>query len=50
MLLVLVWQVDLTEMRDALAEANYIYLAPAVALYFVAVYFERFVGATSYPL
>ena len=40
LLLVLVWQVDLTEMRDALAEANYIYLAPAVASYFVAVYFR----------
>ena len=40
LLLVLVWQVDLTEMRDALAEANYIYLAPAIVLYFVAVYFR----------
>ena len=40
LLLVLVWQVDLTEMRDALADANYVYLAPAVALYFVAVYFR----------
>ena len=40
LLLVLVWQVDLTETRDALADANYVYLAPAVALYFVAVYFR----------
>jgi len=40
LLLVLVWQVDLSELRDALAEANYVYLAPAVALYFVAVYFR----------
>ena len=40
LLLVLVWQVDLSETRDALAEANYLYLAPAVALYFVAVYFR----------
>ena len=40
LLLVLVYQVDLAEMRDALAEANYVYLAPAIALYFVAVYFR----------
>ena len=40
LLLVLVWQVDLTEMREALADANYLYLAPAVVLYFVAVYFR----------
>ena len=40
LLLVLVWQVDLTETRDALAEANYVLLAPAIALYFVAVYFR----------
>ena len=40
LLLVLVYQVDLAEMRDALADANYVYLAPAIALYFVAVYFR----------
>ena len=40
LLLVLVWQVDLADMRDALAEANYVYLAPAIVLYFGAVYFR----------
>ena len=40
LLLVLAWQVDLTEMRDALAEAKYVYVAPAIALYFVAVHFR----------
>lgn len=40
LLLVLVWQVDLTEMREALSDANYVYLAPSIALYFVGVYFR----------
>jgi uncharacterized protein (TIRG00374 family) len=40
LLLVLVYQVDLSQMRSALADANYVYLAPTVALYFVAVYFR----------
>ena len=40
LLLVLLYQVDLSEVGDALANANYIYLAPSIALYFVAVYFR----------
>ncbi len=40
LLLVLLYQVDLSEVGDALAEANYLYLAPSIALYFVAVYFR----------
>ena len=40
LLFVLVYQVDLAEMRDALMEANYLYLVPAIVLYFVAVYFR----------
>ena len=40
LLLVLVYQVDFTEMREALAGVNYVYLAPAVVLYFVGVYFR----------
>ena len=31
---------DFSEMRDALSEANYIYLIPAIAVYFVGVYFR----------
>ncbi len=42
LLLVLVWQVDLTELRDALSDANYVYLAPSIALYFIGVYFRAF--------
>lgn len=40
LLLVLIYQVDLAEMRDALAEANYLYVIPAIGLYFIAVYFR----------
>ena len=40
LLLVLVYRVDLAEMADALAGANYVYVIPAIALYFVAVYFR----------
>jgi hypothetical protein len=40
LLLVLVLQVDLGEMADSLADANYVYVIPAIALYFVAVYFR----------
>ena len=40
LLLVLLYQVDLSEVGDALANANYLYLAPSIALYFVAVYFR----------
>mgnify|MGYP001210055724 CR=1 FL=1 len=40
LLLALAYQVDLAEMADALADANYLYVVPAIALYFVAVYFR----------
>lgn len=40
LLLVLLYQVDLSEVGDALANANYWYLIPSIALYFVAVYFR----------
>ena len=40
LLLVLVYQVDLAEMREALADANYLYVIPAIGLYFIAVYFR----------
>ena len=40
LLLVLLYQVDLSEVKDVLADANYFYVAPAIALYFVAVYFR----------
>jgi uncharacterized protein (TIRG00374 family) len=39
-MLLLLYQVDLGEIRTALLEANYLYVAPAIALYFVAVYFR----------
>ena len=39
-LLLLVYQVDLGEIRSALRDANYLLVVPAVALYFVAVYFR----------
>ena len=40
LLLLLVDQVDLGKVRDAVAQADYVYVAPAIALYFVAVYFR----------
>jgi hypothetical protein len=40
LLLILVYQVDLEEVVAALGEANYLYVAPAIALYFLAVYFR----------
>ena len=40
LLLILIYQVDLTELKDALVNADYVYVAPAVALYFVAVLFR----------
>ena len=40
LLLVLLYQVDLSEVGEALTSANYLYLAPSIALYFVAVYFR----------
>ncbi len=42
LLLVLFWQVDFDEIREALSGANYIYLAPSIALYFIGVYFRAF--------
>jgi uncharacterized protein (TIRG00374 family) len=40
LLLILVYQVDLEEVVAALGEANFLYVAPAIALYFLAVYFR----------
>ncbi len=40
LLLVLIYQVDLSEVRDALAKADYVYVVPAIGLYFVGVYFR----------
>ena len=40
LLLVLVYQVNLSEVADALGDANYFYVVPAIAIYFVAVYFR----------
>ena len=40
LLLVLVYQVNLNEVADALGDANYFYVVPAIAIYFVAVYFR----------
>ena len=39
-LLLLVYQVDFADVGAALGQANYIYVVPVVALYFVAVYFR----------
>ena len=39
-LLLLLYQVDLGHIRSALLEANYLYVAPAIGVYFVAVYFR----------
>ena len=40
LLLLLLYQVDLGEIGSTLREANYLYVAPAVGLYFVSVYFR----------
>ena len=40
LLVILVLWVGLDEIRDALSEANYVYVIPAIGLYFVAVYFR----------
>ena len=40
LLLLLLYQVDLGHVRSALLEANYLYVAPAVGVYFVSVYFR----------
>ena len=36
----LVYQVDFVELRRSLRHANYLYVVPAIALYFMAVYFR----------
>ena len=40
MVLLLLYQVDLGELKDALRDANYLLLAPSIAIYFVAVWFR----------
>ena len=40
LLLLVVYRVDLGGFKDALGDAEYLYLVPAIALYFVAVYFR----------
>ena len=39
-LLLLLYQVDLSHLRSAVLEANYFYVAPAIGVYFVSVYFR----------
>jgi glycosyltransferase 2 family protein len=41
-LLLLLWRVDLPEMRTAFTTANYAYLLPAIAVYFVSLYCRAF--------
>ena len=40
LLLLLFYQVDLGELKDALRDANYFLLAPSIAVYFIAVLFR----------
>ena len=40
LLLLLLYQVDMGELKNALRDANYYLLAPSVAVYFVAVLFR----------
>ena len=40
LLLLLLYQVDLGELKDALWDANYSLLAPSIAIYFIAVFFR----------
>ena len=40
MVLLLLYQVDLGDLTDALRDANYSLLAPSIAVYFVAVWFR----------
>ena len=35
---ILVYQVDFGEIRQSLRQANYLYVIPAIALYFIGVY------------
>ena len=39
-LFILLFKLDLREIGDALKDANYWYVAPAIGLYFIAVYFR----------
>ena len=39
-LLFLIWTIDLDDLLRALREANYLYVIPAVVIYFVGVYFR----------
>ena len=41
-LVLLFFQVDRSEMVSSLADANYLFLAPAVAVYFLSVYFRAY--------
>ena len=41
-LALLIFRSDFTEMRSALADANYLYLIPAIAVYFVSLYARTF--------
>jgi uncharacterized protein (TIRG00374 family) len=40
LLLILVYKVDLDEITAALGDANYLYVVPAIGLYFIAAYFR----------
>ncbi len=40
LVLLLLYQVDLGELKDALRDADYSLLAPSIAVYFVAVWFR----------
>jgi len=37
---ILIWQADLGGIKESLGQANYLYVVPAIALYFAAVYFR----------
>ena len=39
-LIILVYSINLKEVTTALGEANYVYVVPAIGLYFIAVYFR----------
>lgn len=41
-LLFLIWTIDLEDMATALAGANYLYIVPAVVIYFIGIYFRAF--------
>ena len=39
-LVFLIWTIDLDDLARALKDANYLYIAPAIAIYFVGIYFR----------